>query len=335
MKKLILSLIVLTSLTITNCSKSEDKNTPMQENPNDPYKEAPKAPPMENPYHREPPITASDYVLSEDGKTLIKWLSRNRSTLDMQADPILNKVTTIAKKAFENSYFASINISNEVSTIDQSAFKNSGRLREITIPSSVLFLRVKDPNAAAIWGEDSPFYGCNNLEKITCGAKKIETFTFSNLSNLHTVIFTDGETLRKKFASCLDDEAIKNCQRLWKLTIPSSVRSISSTAFIGSTSKLEELSYGVENVKYDLFNRAQNLKKITLLEGVTSIETQAFENCTSLTTLTLKATTPPTLKDRALNSTALTHIYVPAASVDSYKNDRKWGVFADKIQAIP
>lgn len=328
MKKLILSLIVLTSLTITNCSKSEDKNTPMQENPNDPYKEAPKAPPMENPYHREPPITASDYVLSEDGKTLIKWLSRNRSTLDMQADPILNKVTTIAKKAFENSYFTSINISNEVSTIDQSAFKNSGRLREITIPSSVLFLRVKDPNAAAIWGENSPFYGCNNLEKITCGAKKIETFTFSNLSNLHTVIFTDGVTT-------IDDEAIKNCQRLWKLTIPSSVRSISSTAFIGSISKLEELSYGVENVKYNLFNRAQNLKKITLLEGVTSIEAQAFENCTSLTTLTLKTTIPPTLKNRALNSTALTHIYVPAASVDTYKNDRKWGVFADKIQAIP
>ena len=45
-------------------------------------------------------IPASDYELSADGLTLVKWKNENTSVLDMQADGTLSKVKIIGEKAF-------------------------------------------------------------------------------------------------------------------------------------------------------------------------------------------------------------------------------------------
>ena len=55
-----------------------------------------------------------------------------------------------------------------------------------------------------------------------------------------------------------------------------------------------------------------------------------------LTSVTLEATTPPTLGTTVFNGThADLVIYVPAGSVEAYKSATNWSTYASKIQAIP
>lgn len=71
---------------------------------------------------------------------------------------------------------------------------------------------------------------------------------------------------------------------------------------------------------------------IEIPESITSIGIQAFSNCESLTSITINATTPPTLGKHAFDSTNNCPIYVPSESVQAYKT--AWSDYANKIQAI-
>ena len=76
-------------------------------------------------------------------------------------------------------------------------------------------------------------------------------------------------------------------------------------------------------------------------DSVTSIYGGAFFNCTSLTSVTVKATTPPSLVidydgyDPFNGCNQLGAFYVPAESVDTYKSRSGWSRYEDKIQAMP
>jgi hypothetical protein len=68
---------------------------------------------------------------------------------------------------------------------------------------------------------------------------------------------------------------------------------------------------------------------------VTSIGDGAFRACSNLTTLTVQATTPPTLGSSALSGTNTNLVIkVPSASVNTYKAASGWSDYASKIQAI-
>jgi hypothetical protein len=67
---------------------------------------------------------------------------------------------------------------------------------------------------------------------------------------------------------------------------------------------------------------------------VTSIGSEAFYGCSSLTSITCEATTPPTLKWSVFDDTNDCPIYVPADSVDTYKAAENWSEYAKRIQAI-
>lgn len=71
---------------------------------------------------------------------------------------------------------------------------------------------------------------------------------------------------------------------------------------------------------------------IEIPESITSIGERAFAGCLNLTSITVNATTPPTLGFRAFESTNNCPIFVPDASVDAYKT--AWSDYADRIQAI-
>ena len=82
-----------------------------------------------------------------------------------------------------------------------------------------------------------------------------------------------------------------------------------------------------------MFYKCSLLTSITLPEGVTSIGDWAFYDCSSLTTVYSKQTTPPTTYNRTFEScTNLNKIYVPTASVDAYKAAAGWSEYADKIE---
>lgn len=75
---------------------------------------------------------------------------------------------------------------------------------------------------------------------------------------------------------------------------------------------------------------------VTIPESVTSIGNGAFKNCSNLASVTVLATTPPTLGTSAFDNNASGRkIYVPAESVEAYKAATNWSTYAADIEAIP
>lgn len=74
---------------------------------------------------------------------------------------------------------------------------------------------------------------------------------------------------------------------------------------------------------------------VVIPNSMVSIGNMAFYNCSSLTSVTINAVTPPTLGMSAFDGTNNCSIYVPAGSVDAYKSASNWSTYAGRIQAIP
>ena len=112
----------------------------------------------------------------------------------------------------------------------------------------------------------------------------------------------------------IGDNAFYYCTGLTSVTIPNSVTSIGNDAFSNCT----------------------GLTSVTIPNSVTKIGSSAFASCSGLTSITIQATTPPTLGDtNVFKNTNNCPIYVPAESVDTYKNTTNWSSYASRIQAIP
>lgn len=116
-------------------------------------------------------------------------------------------------------------------------------------------------------------------------------------------------------ASRIRNSTFSSCSALTSVTIPSSVTSIGGSAF----------------------QSCGRLASVTIPSGVTQIQMRAFYDCRALISVTVEATTPPALTNINVfsDTSANLVIYVPAASVDTYKATTNWSAYADKIQAIP
>ena len=107
------------------------------------------------------------------------------------------------------------------------------------------------------------------------------------------------------------DYAFNHCSSLTSIDFPVALNTIGSYAFFGCSP----------------------LKSIEIPSGVTGIGAGAFGDCSSLSTATFLGETPPIHIGHVFyQCTALSDIYVPAGSVDAYKET--WFEYADKIKAI-
>ena len=110
----------------------------------------------------------------------------------------------------------------------------------------------------------------------------------------------------------IGQEVFRSCSGLTSVDIPDSVTSIGKQAFY----------------------QCYDLRNVTIGSGITNISQSAFESCTGLTSITVEATTPPTLGSNAFDWTDDCPIYVPSASVNTYKAASGWSTYASRIQAI-
>lgn len=188
-------------------------------------------------------------------------------------------------------------------------FANSG-ITNLTIPASVVIIQegaFKDnPITSIVVDEKNSVYDSRD----NCNAI-IETATHKLISGCRNTIF------------------------------PDSIKSIGVSAFerhmyVASA----EIPYGVTEIGDYAFRECYSLASIILPETIQTIGKGAFDWYRVPCTVTVKATTPPTLASSGMfndydgTQDNLVGIYVPAESVSAYKEAEYWSDYADKIFSI-
>lgn len=128
--------------------------------------------------------------------------------------------------------------------------------------------------------------------------------------------------------------AFVDCTNLTSISMPS-VTSIGNSGAI-SCKKLVNISIPSVVTIGDLAFRYAKPTSIDIPATCTKIG-NSFQNVTTLTSMTCRATTPPTIESPSLSgwcSGEGKHIYVPSASVDTYKAASNWSNYANYISAI-
>ncbi len=158
-------------------------------------------------------------------------------------------------------------------------YVNNELVKDIVIPEGVTSI----PKFA---------FSCKNIESITIpgSVTSIGSYAFSDCTNLQNIFVDDNNPIYADVDGVLIDkskETLILCPKATKLTslsIPSSVKSIGSSAFSGCTSLIKAtLQEGVETIDDYAFDNCNSLVNITIPSSVKSIGLNAFRGCTSLT----------------------------------------------------
>lgn len=160
------------------------------------------------------------------------------------------------------------------------------------------------------------------------GLTLLSNGTFEGCSSLMSVAFPNGVT-------SLPEGVCRNCTSLTSVTLPSAVTYIGDQAFLNAKVTGTVFPQTLQNIRNYSFYGCKFVT-VDLPATMTNIGISSFQSNTQLTTVTVRATTPPTLGSAAFTGcSALTTIYVPSASVSAYKAASQWSNHASKIQAIP
>ena len=235
----------------------------------------------------------------------------------------------------ELQYFTGI---DEIGT---DAFRQCKNLTNITIPQNV------------IWIEECAFAECSNLREVNIPNRVTwigqDAFRLSGLTNIEL-----GNSV-----SIIGDGAFYNCCNLLSITIPDNVTHIGSQIFQECNNLQEiKLSNNLSVIRGNMFWNCKSLHSIIIPDNVISIENNAFYNCKNLTDITIgnnvksiradmftgcgnlqtifcKPITPPifALPEYAFGNdmSSAFQIYVPIASVETYKTADGWQKYANQI----
>lgn len=285
--------------------------------------------------------TALSTIKLPEGITRIENLTFEECT-GLTSVSIPNGVTSIGGSAFQCCRkLPSITLPETVTSIEDGAFYMCNSLTSINIPNSVTNIGV------------NAFYECKSLISITipAGITRIEEGTFYNCEQLvsvgvpESIKFIGFRALQgcKSLTSFVIPEGVQkidgstfyNCRKLESVSIPQTVTSIGPSAFYQCTS-LASISFpnSLTQIMDYAFYSCWSLSNITLPEGIASIGESAFQSCTKLSSISILASSVPTGGYHMFDGTNECPIYVPANSVDKYKNATVWSSYSSRILAI-
>ena len=247
---------------------------------------------------------------------------------------IPNSLTSIGSYAFNDcTSLESITIPDSVTSIGGYAFSYCRSLTSITIPDSV----------ASIGSH--AFNDCTSLESITIldSVTSIGDWAFENCTSLTSVTIPNSVTSigESAFRYCtslisvtipnsvtsIGESAFRYCTSLTSITIPDNVMSIGRYAFMDCTN-LTTINVATKNQNYIsvngvLYNKDKTAilyypagkkdKSYTIIDGVISIDGCAFENCISLTDITIPNSVTSIGGSAFSGCTSLTSITIPSS----------------------
>ena len=207
-------------------------------------------------------------------------------------------------------------IPNSVTRIGRYAFSGCKSLTSITIPDSVTSIG------------DYAFEGCTSLTSITIpnSVTSIGNSAFSGCESLTNIIIPDSVT-------SIGSGAFENCTSLKSIEVSENNKNYASidgvlfnkdkselvTYPAGKTDSEYVIPNSVTSIGYSAFENCTSLTSVTIPGSVTSIDYSAFENCTSLTSVTIPNDVTSIGYGVFQGCTSLTSVTIPnsVTSIDS------------------
>ena len=223
------------------------------------------------------------------------------------------KVTSIGENAFYTCYdLTSVTVPNSVISIGKSAFYKCSDLKSITIPNGIVTI------------DEGAFGGCSRLTSITIpnSVTFIGKSAFSGCKKLTTATISNNIT-------SIEDGLFSGCKNLTSLTIPDKVTFIGNSAFSSCNSLATvNIPYNVTFIGEYAFYGCSGLESLTIGKGITSIGNYAFYGADIPTIVSLidkpfKIDGTTFSNNTYINAT----LYVPAGSIDKYKETEGWKDF--------
>jgi hypothetical protein len=286
--------------------------------------------------------------LPEGIESIGNYAFQNCSSL--QSINLSKKLKSIGTYAFYGcNSLESVILSEGLTSIGNYAFRNCSSLQSVTLPKSLQNIGIYT------------FANCNSLQYVNLpdGLTSIGTYTFRSCSSLQSITlpeglasigaytFTDCTSLQSitlpKSLESIGNYAFNGCASLQSVTLPEGLETLGNYVF-QNCSSLQSINIpaGVSAIPNYAFSGCRSLQPITLPDSITSIGAYAFNNCASLDSVTIRAVTPPAVNANSFgNTSASLKFYVPAGSVETYKNSSDSGktawkdVYASRIYAIP
>lgn len=225
-----------------------------------------------------------------------------------------NSITSIGVNAFLNVPIAlNVNFPNLIS-LGSAAFQGSG-ITAITSLGSITTMQ--------------GFGRCTSLVSVIMPSTvtAISTECFSGCSSLTTIVFSQAITV-------INQNAFTGCNNLTgDINLPN--LTIAYGGFGGS--KITSVtSLGVlTRLNSNNFYECRLLRTVIIPSTIIGIANYTFHNCESLETVTILATTPPTLDTAAfLGTPSNFKFYVPYGCGNTYKAATNWSAYASRIYEL-
>ena len=268
------------------------------------------------------------YANCENG---LKWLLTYKTTKPSGILNIPNDVVGIAYDAFYQCTDLSgeLKIPDSVKYINQQAFHWINR--------NYIDLYIGD--GVEIIGKSAFNNTTFRLQKMGAIVRKIESSAFNQCEGRYwneNLVFPDtlveiGDNAFKdsgivnfvvpKNITKLGIGLFKSCDRLKSITFHENITEIGKWCFSYCNALTGEITLPskITYIGEQLFRGCTGITKITLGSNITSIDKEAFNGCSKLTTLVINTPTPPTIGMSAFYNANITTVYVPTASVETYK----------------
>lgn len=269
-------------------------------------------------------------------------------------------VTGIGEKAFYNmKTITQVSIPATIKNIASYAFQNATGIQEVKIADMKAWCAITIPNYYASpiyyahyntdktkWGKvyfnnklvttdlEVPegvtsivrsFAGFKTLVNVTLPStlKKLGDQAFYNCTDIKTMVIPEGtETLGSAFYSCTG---------LTEIVVPGSVSAIGISAFSGCKALTKvTLNEGLKSIDNSAFYNCLGLEELVLPSTVTTLGSTPFGLCKNIKKFTSRAVTPPTVgADNPFSAfSATASLYVPSEDAKTaYAEARGWKEF--------